>query len=64
MSAVVLPFVGKPKAAASTAKSEATYYCLRCSGDTFKALENGRMHCAKCGAGMNNIFVSTKPESA
>lgn len=38
--------------------SRPSYYCLRCNSDRFKLYPSGEIHCAHCGALMQNIEVA------
>ena len=42
----------------------AQYYCLRCDADEFRLYASGNVHCARCGALMRNLSLSTSAEEA
>jgi len=51
----------RPSAAAPD--PAAHYFCLRCDTDQFKLFPSGAVNCARCGALMRNLAVSSSPSS-
>ena len=42
----------------------AQYYCMRCDADEFRLYSSGNVHCARCGAFMRNLALTTAEEEA
>ena len=64
MDAQVIPLPVKKKRRYEDVSQGAEFYCLKCSGDTFKLWESGDISCVGCGAHMSNIWVRTMPEAS
>jgi DNA-directed RNA polymerase subunit RPC12/RpoP len=49
---------------AQPANGGSQYYCLRCDADEFRLYASGNVHCARCGALMRNLELSSPVEPA
>ena len=48
-----------PRAPLPPASHGPQYYCTRCDAEEFRLEASGRVHCARCGALMRNLLVSS-----
>lgn len=61
MSVIQLDERRKPKPVKAPVFTGNGYFCTQCDSDVFRIFDSGRVHCSKCGAQMNNLFISKWP---